>query len=90
MIQCKNNGMIRFLCPTVKYYSMTLMLTVMSVCLSGVLARLAKEQPSALSVPPPTIIKSLFSGPLATLLCVRSIANKVRDTGCCVIYRNSN
>jgi len=61
----------------VQYYAMTMILCVLSVAMSGLLARLSKEQLAVLSWPPPLLLKRVLTGPLATVLCVRSIADQV-------------
>ncbi|KAF2362607.1 Neurotransmitter-gated ion-channel ligand-binding domain [Trinorchestia longiramus] len=65
----------------VRYYGFSLIMSLVSVILSGGLARLSKEPPEVLSVPPPVFIKTVLTGPLASVLCLRFIADKVGRSG---------
>ncbi|KAA0201551.1 hypothetical protein HAZT_HAZT005446 [Hyalella azteca] len=59
-----------------RYYGFALMVSVLSIILSGLLARLSKEPPEVLSIPVPGFIKGLITGPLATVLGLRFMADK--------------
>ncbi|KAK8746993.1 hypothetical protein OTU49_016937 [Cherax quadricarinatus] len=66
----------------VKFFGQTLMVVVVSVIVNASIMRLTDARvPAAVSVPPPPLLKTILTGPLATILCIQRYAEKVGLSG---------
>ncbi|KAG7158896.1 Neuronal acetylcholine receptor subunit alpha-6-like 4 [Homarus americanus] len=65
----------------VKFYGQTLVVVVVSVCVSASLLRLTDSRHPASTAPPPTLLKTILTGPLGTILFLQRYTDKVGLSG---------